>query len=251
MTRAALILGLALTLTHACGPARAGQGGETTLIRSQPPVSWADIWPTALYSRKAILGGIPRRGTDSRVIDCRGSRRATRQCGGFRSCLVRQTPAKQQGRSPEPSGLGGPVSTTELALSVACGPRATYLAPHVDRAARRYLLHPVLLVAVLACESRCRMDAVGKRGEVCAMQLLGVARNGHSRRALRRSPGLCISTGARWLALRQTECAHLGALAIGGYNARECRHGKRYARKVLATVERIWKAIREARAETS
>lgn len=135
-------------------------------------------------------------------------------------------------------------STTTAALEILCGPGHEDLAPMVDAAARRYMQHPVLLVSIMARESGCRMDVVGAHGEVCAMQLRGAARNGHSRRALQRDPALCIDTGARWLALRMVDCAGLGVLSIGGYNARECRHGKRYARKVLATVARVWREMR-------
>jgi hypothetical protein len=133
-------------------------------------------------------------------------------------------------------------TTTELALSVAC-PGHLDLAPHVDAASRRYMVDRVTLVALMAVESGCRMDKVGTHGEVCATQLHGVARNGYSRRALRSDPALCVSTGARWLSLRMVDCCALGALSIGGYNAKECRHGKRYARRVLRAAARIWRVL--------
>jgi hypothetical protein len=133
-------------------------------------------------------------------------------------------------------------TTTEAALSLLCGQRALYLAPDVDAAARTYLHHPVTLVALISVESNCRMDVVGSHGEVCATQLLGVARNGHSKRALRGSPKLCIATGARWLALREVDCGGL-FLGLSGYNARTCQGGKRYARKVLGAVARFWRAM--------
>jgi len=135
-------------------------------------------------------------------------------------------------------------TTTEAALSVVC-PGHLDLAPHLDAAARRYLVHPVVLVALMAEESGCRMGVVGSHGEVCAMQIHGVARNGHSRRALRSDPALCIATGARWLSLRTVDCGGGLLMGLAGYNAKECRHGKRYALRVLATVARIWKAIEQ------
>jgi soluble lytic murein transglycosylase-like protein len=135
-------------------------------------------------------------------------------------------------------------TTTELAISVLCGPSATYLAPHVDAASRRYLVDRVLLVAIMARESGCRPHVIGKHGDIGLMQLRGVARNGLSRRALL-DPRTNLMTGARWLALRSRDCAALGVLSIGGYNARECRHGKRYARKVLATVFRAWREMQK------
>jgi len=137
-------------------------------------------------------------------------------------------------------------TTTSRAIAALCGPQHVHLAHHVDAAARRYLLDRVLLVAVMARESSCRMAKVGAHHERCAMQIHGVARNGHSNRELA-DPATCIDTGARWLALREVDCRALGALAIGGYNARECRHGRKYARKVRETVERAWREMRRQR----
>jgi hypothetical protein len=132
-------------------------------------------------------------------------------------------------------------TTTEDALAVLC-PGHQDLAPHVDAAARRYLQHPVTLVAIMSKESDCRMDVVGSRGEVCAFQLLGVARNGHRKRELQTNPALCIATGARWLALRQVDCGGL-FLGLSGYNARTCKGGKGYARRVLDRIARVWRVL--------
>jgi hypothetical protein len=132
-------------------------------------------------------------------------------------------------------------TTTQDALAILC-PGHQDLAEHVDAAARRYLQHPVTLVAQMRIESNCNMAAVGSHGERCAMQLLGVARNGHSGRELAASPALCIATGARWLSLRQVDCGGL-FLGLSGYNARTCQGGKRYARKVLAAVAKFWRTI--------
>jgi hypothetical protein len=132
--------------------------------------------------------------------------------------------------------------TALASLQVLC-PKATALAPHVEAAARQHMQRPVVLVALMAVESNCRMDAVGAAGEVCAMQLRGVARNGHSKRALASNPALCVATGARWLSLREVDCGGGLFLGLSGYNARTCGGGKKYARKVLARVAQIWKAI--------
>jgi hypothetical protein len=134
------------------------------------------------------------------------------------------------------------ISTTELALDALC-PGHRDLAPHVDAAARQYMVHSVTLVAIMAKESDCRMDVVGAHGERCAMQLRGVARNGHSGKALAASPALCIATGARWFALRQVDCGGGLFLGLSGYNAKTCQGGKRYARKVLAKVASFWRAM--------
>jgi hypothetical protein len=145
-----------------------------------------------------------------------------------------------------PCGPARAATTTELALSVACCPRAVYLAPHVDRAARRYLLHPVLLVALLRVESHCRMRAVSRKGAVCAMQLLGVARHGHSRRALMHSPALCLETGTRWLSLMIVQCGAV-ARGLGSYNTGRCDRGRGFARRVLRRERKIWEAVRKRR----
>jgi hypothetical protein len=60
-------------------------------------------------------------------------------------------------------------TTTERALRALCGPNAVYLAPHVQEAGRRYLTHPVLVVAVMRKESHCRAGAMGKHGDTGLM----------------------------------------------------------------------------------
>jgi hypothetical protein len=133
-----------------------------------------------------------------------------------------------------PSRPVNAATTTERALSVAC-PGHEHLAPIVDAAARRQLLHPLSLVAVMRVESHCRMSAIGAAGERCAFQVRGVARNGRTNAELT-DPKACIETGARWLALMATWCGSLAG-GLGAYNSGKCGNGKRYARKVLATVE--------------
>lgn len=136
-------------------------------------------------------------------------------------------------------------STTADALTVAC-PGHEHLAPMVETAARKHLLHPVLLVAVLHAESRCRMDRVGAAGERCAMQLRGVARNGRSNAELA-DPATCIDTGARWLSLRMVDCGGTVLGALAGYNGRTCRAGRRYAGKVSRVLAWIWTEVRRRR----
>jgi hypothetical protein len=142
--------------------------------------------------------------------------------------------------------LCGPANatTTEAALSALC-PGHENLAPHVDAAARHHLQHPVLLVAVMRVESRCRMDVTGAAGERCAFQLRGVARNGRTRAELS-DPATCIDTGARWLALCEVWCGGV-ARGLGAYNSGNCGKSRRYARKVLAMMARAWRAIEKAR----
>jgi soluble lytic murein transglycosylase-like protein len=143
--------------------------------------------------------------------------------------------------------IAGPAraSTTEDALAVLCPGRES-LAPHIDEAARRYLIHPVVLVAVARKESNCRADAIGKAGEVGVMQLRGVARNGLTRRQLL-DPRTNVLTGARWLALREVDCGGGLLLGLSGYNARTCQGGKGYARRVLDLVARAWREMAKRR----
>lgn len=131
---------------------------------------------------------------------------------------------------------------TTAALSVVC-PGKEYLAPHVNEAARRYLVSRMTLVAQMFCESRCRPTAIGRAGEVGLMQLHGVAANGMSLFELAQ-PRENVMAGARWLSLRERDCGGQAA-GLAGYPARKCgsKGGRRYARRVLAVVERIRKAI--------
>ena len=146
---------------------------------------------------------------------------------GLAACLTHCGPAR--------------AGTTADALSIVC-PGHEDLAPLVEAAARRQLEHPVTIVALMAVESRCRADAVSGKGAVCEMQLLGVARNGHTRAELQGDSRLCIATGARWLSRMQTWCRD-DVRGIGAYATGNCHRGHRYARHVLAVAGKIWKAL--------
>lgn len=134
-----------------------------------------------------------------------------------------------------------------LALALLC-PGHADLAPHVEAAAAYYALPPVVLVAMLRVEAHCRMGAVGNRGERCAMQLHGRARNGLSNKQLAK-PRMCIMAGARWLHMMRAWCGgdlrcglaayNTGDRCKGGKATKKCRAGRRYARKVLGTVEKV------------
>lgn len=134
-------------------------------------------------------------------------------------------------------------TTTERALRVLCGERAVHLAQHVDEAARRYLHHPVTLVAVMRKESHCKQNAMGKANDTGLMQLRGVARNGHSRAELLADARLNILTGARWLAMAEVWCGGDLLCALGVYNTGKRGKGNGYARRVWALVMRARKAI--------
>lgn len=118
------------------------------------------------------------------------------------------------------------------ALSRLC-PGHEDLAPHVESAAHRYLLHPVLIVAVMRAESHCQMHTVGGHHEVCAMQIHGRAANGLTRAQLA-DPATCIETGSRWLSIMLQWCLDDVACGLGAYNSGKRKRGLgKYARKVL------------------
>jgi soluble lytic murein transglycosylase-like protein len=132
--------------------------------------------------------------------------------------------------------------STRVALATLCQGN-DHLAGFVDEAARRYMVPRLHLVAMIWCESRCRPDAIGKAGEVGLLQLHGVAANRLSRRQLL-DQRTNILTGARWLSLREVDCG--GQVAgLSGYNSRTCRGGKRYARRVMAVVSQVRRAIQQ------
>jgi soluble lytic murein transglycosylase-like protein len=132
-------------------------------------------------------------------------------------------------------------TTTERALRVVCPERVAW-APLFDRVARRYLHHPVHLVALVWRESRCNPKAVSRAGARGLGQLLGRARNGLTNAQLH-NPELNLMASARWLAMMEVWCG--GMLAgLGAYNTGKCRKGRRYARWVLRAERRIWKGMR-------
>ncbi len=134
-------------------------------------------------------------------------------------------------------------ATTE-ALAYLCGHEAVELAGAVRGASRRYLVHGVVLVAMMAHEvPGCRMDKIGAHHERCAMQLHGAARNGRSNDDLAKAE-VCIDTGARWLTLMDQDCRGAGlACALGAYNTGKVGKGKGYARRVIRLVKGFWRAM--------
>lgn len=135
--------------------------------------------------------------------------------------------------------------TTADALEVLC-PGHENLAPMVDGSARKYMHHPVTLVALMAVESHCQAGAISRKGAVCEMQLLGVARNGHTRAELQGDSRLCIATGARWLAMMEVWAGSLAG-GLGAYNTGKRGHGAGFARLVLAKVAKVWRELQRRR----
>ena len=133
----------------------------------------------------------------------------------------------------------GPAQATpaERALAELC-PHAVEWAPFVEAAARRQLLPPALIVAVMRAESGCTADVVSRKGARGPMQLLGVAR-GRLRGAALHDPEANIDAGARWLCLMITWCGSV-PLGVGAYNTGKCGRGRGYARRVMRLFERAF-----------
>lgn len=130
-------------------------------------------------------------------------------------------------------------SQTEDLLARLC-PNGDFSADQVAGIAHRFLLHPAILVAVLAAESGCRMGVVGSHREVCAMQIIpgGAAATSQilgrrfSRRELLDSL-TCLYVGARYLAYQFQTCGTNPRLALTGYSHRRGCKRSRYADEVL------------------
>ena len=140
--------------------------------------------------------------------------------------------------------------STAAALDLLC-PGHQDLREPVDAAARRHLLHPVLIVSLMHVESRCRAGAVSSKGALGLLQVLprGPAANGRTRAQLL-DPRENIATGSRWLAMLTVWCGGLPA-GLGAYNSGSCTKSHRFARHVLAVVARVWRELRMTRERTS
>jgi soluble lytic murein transglycosylase-like protein len=133
-----------------------------------------------------------------------------------------------------------------------CGPSAVRLAPLVRAEARRNLLHPVALVAVIAAESRCRSGVVNPvSGSIGLLQILpgGSADGGYPPDELR-ADDLNVRLGAAHLGRLLAFCgAWSGALSVfSGF--RYCR-STRYSRRVQALERDFLRWLRGEEARTS
>ena len=119
------------------------------------------------------------------------------------------------------------------AISRLCPPGRAYLAPLVDSAARQHLLHPALLTAVIAHESRCDPRAESGRGDVGLAQVrVGGSAALGSRRAELFDPALNLALAARHLARLLVLCGSVhGALSV--YSGRSKCRKSAYSRAVL------------------
>ena len=140
---------------------------------------------------------------------------------GFLGCL-------QNCVGPATAHAGG-AERAKLALC----PKGTLDASLIEAEARRQLLHPALVVAVIAHESGCQMGRRGRLGEIGYGQIKpdGSAARGYSRAELETERGNIAAT-ARHLARVLTICNGFGGLSLYAGN-RRCR-STGYSRSVLA-----------------
>ena len=130
----------------------------------------------------------------------------------------------------------------DRALARLCPRGAAGLAPGVRAASRRYLLPPVLLVALMRAESGCLADVVNPTtGAVGLGQILpaGNANPRHLTTWQLQDPARNLELTARHLARCLSLCGSLGG-AVSVYGGhRTCRES-RHSRRVLSFVAEFW-----------
>jgi|ERR1035437_4295235 hypothetical protein len=140
-------------------------------------------------------------------------------------------------------------TTTEDALAVTC-PGHQQFAKFIDESARKYMLHPVTLVALIFTESTCNPLAIGHevRGRV-GVGLGQPLTNSPAANGLTRSqlldPRKNIDASAKWLAAMTVLCGDDLLLGFGAYASGKCSGGRQYAKRMARTIARIWRAIHE------
>ena len=156
-----------------------------------------------------------------------------------------------------------------LSLSAAAAPaparvaqrtsRALQLAPHIDDAARRHDIDPLLLHAIAHVESRHNPQAVSPAGARGVMQVMPAtgARFGVERPAALHEVRTNIEVSATYLKLLQRRFGNQLQLVLAAYNAGEGaveRHGRRipqngetpgYVQQVLAEYRALSSAARQ------
>jgi soluble lytic murein transglycosylase-like protein len=137
-------------------------------------------------------------------------------------------------------------STTADALDLLCGPGHRDLAPHVDASARRHLLHPVVLVSVIAAESTCQADAVNARTGAIGLGQIMPGRSADRPGSNLRDPATNLNLTARHLAGLMVLCGSLGGAVHVYHGHKRCRGWERdrHAVKVVAWVDRFWTEMR-------
>ena len=125
------------------------------------------------------------------------------------------------------------MDSVALTLLLLCGPRGEAIDSHVRAEAHRQLIHPTILIMLIASESRCRLNVRGSKGEIGPMQLLpgGSAARGYTPEQLQ-DPAINIEAGARHLGRLLTMCNDDANAAISIYKSqvRKCRRTETAAR---------------------
>lgn len=149
-------------------------------------------------------------------------------------------------------------STTTDAIEIACGPGHAKLAPAVEAAARDAGQPVVHLVALMREENpRCDPTRGNRRtGAVGLLQILprGNANPGKLTTAQLKDPATNLLLGARHLRRMKRLCGgHLGGAVslyhgnAGAYHGRGKCSVDGHARRVLATVARVWRELEKRR----
>jgi hypothetical protein len=138
------------------------------------------------------------------------------------------------------------VETARLLLTL-CGPSAIGLAPHVDHAAHKYHVKPVVLIAMARVESTCHVDARDGRGDWGLLQIRegGSAALGYTAEELLK-PRLNLELGARHLHRWIVRCGDVRA-ALGIFDGwKKCSLGRKspYAKRVMEWVEEVERGVR-------
>ena len=177
----------------------------------------------------------------------------TATCGPARASEPRRPGTTQTPPEPanaQPARATGPSrAITVAALDALCGPGHRDLAGPVDAAARRYMLHPVTIVALVKSESpRCDPNAVNPRtGATGLTQILptGSANPRHLSVESLKDPATNLDLGARHLAGLLVLCGSLGGAVHVYHGHRTCGGWQRdeHAWKVLGYVARFWREI--------
>jgi soluble lytic murein transglycosylase-like protein len=151
---------------------------------------------------------------------------------------------------------GTPVKADSVddSLYYLCGSRGAVVAPLVRQEARRFLLPGWLLASLIAVESACKVEALGKHNDTSLGQIIPGGAAATSPILGRPftwtelwDPATNVYVTARYLAYNLTTCDKGLEYALTGYNQREgCRKSK-YARKVLRALPKAIKHAMEGR----
>jgi len=114
-----------------------------------------------------------------------------------------------------------------------------YLAKLVQQEASRYAMDPGIIVAVMARESSCKVNAIGGNGKDLGLMQLrrGITTQGHDRLSNRQlmRPDINIRLGVRRLAQARRICNGLPEYWLSNYAGLRCGVSE-YSRRVMRLV---------------